>query len=360
MLAPPPLPRTLDASIRDLQSTNPKTRVSAIADLLRHARADADVAAAAIPLLLVCLDDAQAAVRAAAAVGLADLRAKEAVLALVRAASDDDAYVRQMALSALGELRDARALPCLRRALADKRPEMRYQAIIALSRVEADDDELDRALVTATHDDDDAVVHIALRVAEERQDEGKTASSHLLARARAVLAGETKALSLVAAIVLAKAGESDGHDLLLRVVAGTLRVPEKEDERAAVELVGELGLKTATPHLEKRAWGLMRHVSDTSAFHAKIALARLGHPRAIDEIMNDLDSKRPEVRAAAVVAAGRARVAPARSLIARFPAASVDPELVREALLRLDAAPVDEPASALKGEGEGAPEEPSW
>jgi hypothetical protein len=37
MLAPPPLPRTLDAALRDLASARPATRASAIADLVVHA-----------------------------------------------------------------------------------------------------------------------------------------------------------------------------------------------------------------------------------------------------------------------------------------------------------------------------------
>jgi len=45
------------------------------------------------------------------------------------------------------------------------------------------------------------------------------------------------------------------------------------------------------------------------------------------------------VLGAAVVAAGRARIAKARALIERIPTVAVDPELVREALARLESAP---------------------
>ena len=339
MLAPPPLPRNLEASVRDLDSARPETRVSAVADLLRHARADDAVRERAIPLLLERLDDEQSKVRAAAAVGLADLDAKDAVPALLRAVDDDDAYVRQMVLNTLGELADTRALPRLRRALTDKRPEMRYQAIIAFGRVADDAAEIGQALVAATNDDDDAVVHIALRVAEERIDAGKDVDPRLVTRAKALLESSSPHLALVAAIFLAKAGDTAGNALVLRVVRGDKidgRAPEKEDERAAVELAGELGLAAATPHLERRAWGVMHFVRDTCAFHAKIALARMGHPRAVSEILRDLDSDRPDVLGAAVVAAGRARLSKARKAIERIPTVAVDPELVREALSRLD------------------------
>jgi HEAT repeat protein len=341
MLAPPQLPRNLDASFRDLDSTKPETRASAIHDLLRHARGDHAIRKRAIPLLEMRLADVAPKVRAAAAVGLADLVATETVPALLRSVDDDDAYVRQMVLNALGELGDVRALPRVRRALTDKRPEMRYQAIIAFARIEVDPQETSRALLAATNDDDDAVVHIALRIAEERIDAGKPVDERLITRGRALVESDvahSPHVRVVAAIFLGKAGDKAGHPLLLRVVRGEKiagQAPEKEDERAVVELVGELGLEEARPHLERRAWGVMHFVRDTCVFHAKIALARMGHPRAVAEIMNDLASPRPDVLGAAVVASGRARIAKTRARIEALPAGAVDPELVKDALALL-------------------------
>ena len=170
---------------------------------------------------------------------------------------------------------------------------MRYQAIIAFARVADDPDEVGRALLAATNDDDDAVVHIALRIAEERLDAGKPVDARLVTRAKALLDASSPHLALVAAIFLGKSGDSAGNALLLRVVRGDKikgQAPEKEDERAAVELVGELGLEEAEPHLARRAWGMMHFVRDTCVFHAKIALARMGHPRAVAEILADLES----------------------------------------------------------------------
>ena len=51
MFTPPPLPRTLEASLRDLGSARSVMRRGAIADLVRHARAEDDVRTRAIPLL---------------------------------------------------------------------------------------------------------------------------------------------------------------------------------------------------------------------------------------------------------------------------------------------------------------------
>lgn len=339
MLAPPPLPRNLEASFRDLDSVKADIRASAIADLVRHARGDEAVRRRAVPLLQKMLQDGEAKVRAAAAVGLADLVAREAMPQLLVAVEDPDPFVREMVLNAIGELGDTRAVPRLRRALDDKRPEMRYQAIVAFARACDEDEEVDAALARATLDEDEAIVHIALRIAEERADAGKPPMTSVLSRARALVSAGASAPALCAAILLAKSGDAAGHALLLRVVRGEKiagRSPEKEDERAAVELVGELGLKDAIAHLERRVWGVLHFVRDTCAFHAKIALARMGHRRAIAEILRDLEARRPQVVAAAVVSAGRARLVEARARIASLSPKDVDPDLLREALARLD------------------------
>lgn len=350
MLGPPLLPRNLEASVRDLSSTRPDIRASAAVDLVRHARADDAVRERAVPLLVERLSDEDARVRAAAAVALGDLRANGGVTALLVGVEDEDAHVRQMVLNALGEIGDARALPRLRRALQDSRPEVRYQSVIAFARVAdrgagnegIESSEVDDALFQASSDADDAVRHIALRVAEERLDSGHPPEGRLVARARA-LADDRKSphVALVAAILLAKAGDTRGNAMVASVVRGERiggEAPDKEDERAAVELAGELGLTEVVPFLERRAWGVMRFVRDTCPFHARIALARMGHDRARKEILGELASTRREVLEGAVVAAGRARLAEAKPLVAKLAGGVVDAELLSEALGRLERA----------------------
>jgi hypothetical protein len=95
------------------------------------------------------------------------------------------------------------------------------------------------------------------------------------------------------------------------------------------------------PHLERRVWGVARFVRDTCPFHARIALARMGHDRARKEILAELASSRREVLSGAVVSAGRARMHEARETIARLDAKVVDPSLSREALSLLDASKAD-------------------
>jgi HEAT repeat protein len=315
-----------------------------MADLVRHALASGEVRERAVPLATAALTKDEApGVRAAAAVGLGDLRAESALAALLVAIEDADVYVRQMALNALGEIGDPRALPRIGRALDDARPELRYQAVIAYVRLASDAGDIDRALARACGDADDAVRYIALRVAEERIDAGHpfAVGSALLTAARVRLEKDAPHVALAAAIVLAKSGDeaaSRARALILGVVRGGrvgASLAEKEDERECVELAGAIDLRDAIPDLERRAWGLAGMVRDTCAWHAKIALARMGHARASTEILRDLESPRAETRAAAVVAAGRARLAQAREKIASMKTEIADPQLVTDALSQL-------------------------
>jgi HEAT repeat protein len=350
MFTPPPLPRTLEASFRDLGSTRAETRASAVKDLARHAEDDDTVRARALPKFTAALGDASAAVRAAAALALADVRGHEAMAQLLAAIEDADPLVRQMALTAIGEIGDVRALPRLRRALADDRNEVRYQALIAFARL-AEPAEAAQALVDGMRDDDRAIRYIAVRLVEDRLNGGQDDPARALPDAveeplRARLADEANDVRVAAAIVLAKRGHrakgardatgiASARALILDVVLGRVKALAAEDEGEAVELAGELGLDEARPALERRAWGLGRLLRETNAWHAKIALARMGHARARAEILRDLAGARGAALTAAVVAAGRARLAEARELLGRSARAGVDPALVADALGRL-------------------------
>jgi HEAT repeat protein len=346
VFSPSSLPRNLEASFRDLASERPATRASAIRDVVRHAQRSDSARDRAIPLLEHALrEDAASAVRAAAAVALADVGARAALSSLLVAVEDDDAYVRQMALSSLGEIGDVRATQRLERALRDERPEVRYQAVIAFARVAKDDAaSVATALAHALDDGDDAIRYIAMRLAEEFQIDGAPLrDGRLFARAEK-LVEEDADDAVVAALYLARLGDPRGRRVVLDVVAEARLAPELEDEQACVEMAGELLLRDAIPHLERRAWGKRRVVrallswgagdAQSCAWHARIALARMGHERARAEIVGDLASRRRATREAAVVAAGRARIHEARRVLEKL-GGSVDAALVHEALVRL-------------------------
>ena len=352
MFAPSPLPRNLEASFRDLESEKPATRASAVRDVVRHAlRSDETRARAVRSLEKILKDDTAPGVRAEAAVALADIGGREALATILVAVEDDDAHVRQMALAALGEIGDARASQRLERALRDERPEVRYQAVIAFARLAKDDPAtVAAALVPALDDSDAAIRYIAMRVAEEQlaasPGEGRS-DDRLVARARQLVDVTDDAIAVVAGLYLARLGEARGREVVLDVVAEKRHTQEIDDEQACVELTGELEMRDAIPHLERRAWGRRRVLRElfawgagdraSCAWHARIALARLGHERARAEILADLASWRRETREAAVVAAGRARLGEARDVLENLVAqgGSVDAALVREALVRL-------------------------
>jgi HEAT repeat protein len=369
MFTPSLLPRNLEASFRDLGSDKAATRASAIRDVVRHTLRSDATRARAIPQLEQALRaDPSPSVRAEAALALADMGAREALPMLLFAIEDEDAHVRQMALSALGEIGDPRASQRLERALSDARPEVRYQAVIAFARVAKDDvNAVGSALSRALDDDDGAIRYIAMRVAEERlaaspsearerPSDGAAASpsearerpsaevAGLLERAERLVDDADDALAVVAGLYLARLGRPRGCAVVLDVVAENRSTPELEDEQACVELAGDLPLRAAIPHLERRAWGTRRMVRTvlswgagdraSCAWHARIALARMGHERARAEIIADLTSWRRETREAAVVAAGRARIHEAREPLENL-GESVDGALVREALVRL-------------------------
>jgi hypothetical protein len=344
-----PLPRSLEASFRDLGSERAATRADAVRDVVRHAAGDDAVRVRAIAAFERALRaDASAEVRAASAVALADIRAHEALSTLLVAIEDEDGHVRQMALTALGEIGDPRAAPRLERALADARPEVRYQAIMAFARVARDDAKaVASALARALHDPDPAIRYVALRMAEEHGSDGEPLrDARIEACAEDLVHSGDEAEAVVAGLYLARLGRAGGREVVLDVVAERRDTPEIEDEQACVELAGELELRDAVPYLERRVWGRRRVLRTvlswgagdraSCAFHARIALARLGHARAREEILADLGSYRRETREAAVVAAGRARIGEARSTLESL-GGTVDAALVREALVRLAA-----------------------
>jgi HEAT repeat protein len=351
MLFPSALPRTLEASFRDLGSDKPATRASAVRDVVRHALRSDATRARAIPMLeRVLKSDDAPAVRSAAAVALADVCGSEALPVLLVAIEDADPAVRQMALAALGEIGDRRAAQRLVRALSDPRPEVRYQAVIAYARVlRHDPHAVADALARAAADPDDAIRYIAMRVAEEELGpEILPCEGNLASQADILVGDPNAAVGVAAALYLARHGRVRGLQVVVDVIAENVHTPEFEDEQACLDLAGELRLTEAVAHLERRVWGtrsaLRRLVfwgardAKSCAWHARTALARLNHARARAEIVADIESIRREKREAAVVAAGRARLAEARAALERV-RDLVDGQLVGEALARIEGDP---------------------
>jgi HEAT repeat protein len=337
MLGLPPLPRTLEAALRDIEHERQHVRLSALRDLVRLADGPARPRALAA-LGRVLLRDASAELRADAAVALADSSASEARAELLAALEDAHLRVRQMALVALGEIAepgDAEIQAALRPFLAHEQAALRFQALMAFERLAGAD--AGPELVRATRDSDVEVASMAFRLSERRFLDVDP-PPELVDSARRVAAGTPTAASTSAALFLAARGDRSGGSVLVGALAGRVPVSGETDLQAVVEAVAELGLEEARPALRRRAFGAFGMRADGVGWHACIALARLGDERARRTIVKRLRAWTRDARTLAVVAAGRARVHAAREVLLGFrnDPERADPDAVEEALHRIE------------------------
>lgn len=340
MLGFTPLPRTLEAALRDADNDRADVRLAALADLKRLARGGNDEARQRLARQLV--DDPEPKVRAAAALALADIDAEGELEALLAATADRDPQVRQMALLGVGELaqaEDAEARAAATRGLVDRVPAVRYQAVVALARLQGEASL--EALLVGTRDADPEVRHVAFRVAEEVFGARtlEQAPLQLVQRARGALRDDNHGVQVAAAILLAVLGDANGNQRLVEAVNARSRISHVEDEAVVVELCGQLQLQAATPGLERRAFGVLGGRTPVS-WHARVALAELGHPRAKNAILRGLSAWSRDARTLAVAAAGRARLAEARATLQRMAQAPAraEPDAIAEALAAIDGA----------------------
>lgn len=340
-----PLPRNLEAALRDVRDPKAWVRLSAVRDLARHAEGAGTEQV--ISALISCLEsDASAEVRGAAALALADARAEGATPGLLSALGDEALHVRQMALLALGEIGDpeeAGTLSAIDRALRDDAAPLRFQALIARNRLSPDSTE--PALIAATRDVDHEVRHVALRLLEERATDASGAvnpGEETLAAARRALSDAHLGVRTAAAILLVRSDDRSGDPVIAEACAHEGRDLDVEDEHAAIELAGQLGIESARRALERRAWGRLFGLRRSPTSHAaRIALAQMGDPRARSSIRRSLSAWTRDERTLAVVAAGRAGLREARQDLAALRGAPdrAEPEAVEEALALLQ----DEP-----------------
>lgn len=355
-----PRPRSLEAALRDVQSDKFEVRVSAARDLGRLAIGpDRNVVLDRLRALLET--DGAPGVRAEAALALADARASEQLDPLLTALADEHERVRQMALMALGEVAeydDSRVVDAVRTALESPLAPIRYQALVALHHITRES--FGEALNDALADSDAQVRYVALRIVEERwvgaerEREPRVVSlpRPLLAGAHRLSEDSAPEVRLAAAILLARARVDATRAPLVDAVNQRIGAREPEDEQAAVELAGDLRLAAARLGLERRAFG-WRLGRDAFFWHARVALAKMGHARAIETILQGLGALSRDTRTLAVAAAGEAGLTEALAKLEamRGDHRRVDQNAVRQALARLDAldaAPITPPAAGAR------------
>lgn len=334
MLGLPPLPRTLEAALRDIAHERPHVRLSAVRDLVRLAESPARPRAIAA-LGGALLRDPSAEIRAEAAVGLADCGAHEARAELVAALEDAHVRVRQMVVLALGEVAepsDVEIVGALRPLLAHDEPSLRFQALIAFERLAGS--EAEAALVRAGGDEDDEVRSMAFRLADRRFENAEPPAALAEAAARAL--ADKSVASATAALFLSAHGDRSADSALVAAIAGKMPVSDA-DLQAIMETAADLGIHAAREPLVRRAFGAFGVKQGALGWSACIALSRLGDERASRAILRRLRSWNRDARTLAVVAAGRARLAAARDVLVEFrgDAARADPDAVEDALSRL-------------------------
>jgi HEAT repeat protein len=258
-------------------------------------------------------EDPEERVRSGTAVALADAHAVECVAELLGAVSDESLEVREMALLALGELGssdDQRVLKAVERALRSEQPPLRYQSLLAYHRL-VREGALEEIL-RFTGDPDPLIRAIAWRLLEERARESGPCADWQ-EEARRALADPVVGVRLAAALFLCELGMSFGVEVIAAALNGREKL-EPADEDAAIEWAGRLGMASARTGLRRRARGGW-FAAEPFAWHARVALARMGDAAAKQVILRGLGSWHRSARTLAVAAAGQARLNEARPAI---------------------------------------------
>lgn len=331
------LPRKLEAALVDVKDPKAKVRMSAVRDLVQYAQWESGAEAAAA--LEATLRDDDVEVRCAACVAIADAGVTAATRTLRSLLSDGHVKVRQMALLALGEVAprgDSEVANWIRPFVNAADAALRFQSLHAFALVEPARGDLRDVLISALDDKDPEVRYLAVRLIDERLvTEDAPVDPDVEAAFRHALDDEELRVQIAAAVALpATSADARIRTLLVRAAGAKGSDHVDEDLAHAIERCGELNLREAIPALEDRAFRGLR--KDTLTFQARIALARMGDPKAKASILADLRSWNRDRRNQGVASAGLARMADARDNLERV-RRSVDPATLAEALSLIDA-----------------------
>lgn len=330
----PMLPRSIEATCRDLSHANPKVRLSAVRDAARHSGSEGRGRILAL-LLAVLEESTDSRLRVATLVALADGEMQEAIPHIIRLLKDGDIEVRRYALLALGELApvdDSDVVSKIAPFLGATDPRVRYQALaatFAISRQRAVG-----ALGAAKDDEDAHIRELAARLLGELLDLGENESARVTLQALA--RDEHPLVRTVAELMCLERGIEASTEGAAALVARTLRPGEPRDEQLAIELSGRLRIAAAEPALVRRAFGILGVSADPFRFHARVALAALGNARATRAVERGLRRGNRLERFALLSAIAEVR---ARELAPLIEPSKLDPELrerAEQALLALE------------------------
>lgn len=366
MFGLPPLPRTYAAAMRDVSSRRAETRRSALIDLVQYVDSEQRPEVAQV-LGRLLQRDADAEVRALAAIAIADGAFTELSSSLLAALDDSAPRVQQMALLALGEVGKAvngAGMRQIERLLGSDLPAIRYQALVAWSRLSGTDGIA--ALVSATSDHDEEVRWIACRLIEERirrassterelvseiDEDDLTPSSQtktvpLLAELHRCVRDPAMRVRIAASVVLCRLGDERGMAQLLASLESRERI-RRDDIVQLIHEFGQLRYEPARTWLKARArrgW-----FEGPLGWPALVALGALGDETSRVEILRELDVSSPRRRTRAVVAVGELRLKDASSRIhgLRVKPSGLDPSVIEQTLVALQN---DGPTDPLRNE----------
>ncbi len=348
MFALPPLPRTIAAALRDVESKRPDIRRSAVVDLVRHL--DSSERQAVVAVLKHSLrSDGDPAIRAMTAIAIADNALTDLLPDLLQALKDSEPRVQQMALLALGELANAsepEVVEAIRPLLESGLPALRYQALVAWSRLAGSAGLTE--IVVALDDDDPEVRWVAWTLLEEGIDKQTPSSSETATRRGKAVdcdvvletlqpRGDDACLRirLVAASVLLRLGDPAPMARLLERVERTSGV-SRGDLVAITQRFGRLKFEPA------RKW-LARHArrgwfEGALGWPATVALAALGDPAGEQAVLQELDCVSARRRARALEAVLELGMVAALPQVRRLEelASGADAWHVRETLMALE------------------------
>lgn len=334
MFKVPMLPRSLEAVCRDLTDSNPRVRLSAIQESPRHAEGPGR--SRVRQLLVSILTEGPSALRAPVLLALADGQMSEAIDSITPLLRDGDPETRRCAILALGELApdaDGRALLSLSPFLTAADPRIRYQTVAAIAAIAGP--EAFEMLASAASDSDPLIRELAARLVDETLVSGAPSGARereLLGR----LALDTEArVRAVAQVACHERGFEAPTDAVIQLIDGKFRGREARDLQDAIEVAGRLRLRAAGKGLQKRAFGFLGFSTDPFRWHARAALATLGHERARRSVERCLKRGSRIERAAMIFALGRVR---ATEFASEIRGQAEDPDLrpsVEQALLAL-------------------------
>lgn len=328
------LPRSLEATCRDLADPNPKVRLSAVRDAPRHS--DSEGRGRILPLLIRILDEStDTGLRVAVLVALADAGMHEAIQKIVPLLADGDVEVRRYALLALGELAsegDSHVLSKIAPFLGATDPRVRYQALSATFALGGSD--ASPALCSAKDDVDARIRELVARLLGELLDLGEDEAARTTLQS--LTEDEHPLVRAVAELVCLERGIDSPTDGVVALVARALRPGEPRDEQLAILLSGRYRIRAAEPGLVRRAFGFFGLSADPFRFHARVALAALGHAGATRSVERGLRRGNRLERFALLSAMTEVR---AREFASFIEGAKLDPELresAEQALLALE------------------------